>query len=98
MREQRKKWVELVQYLLTDIKNLKIILKTMIAPNLKPLDQCTGPSPALRTLSPGKVTGGRGLLAPLWKVLFPEAPFGSGYSSIQLNLVWCSEVVSPSEE
>ena len=38
MREQRKKRVELVQYLLTDIKNPKIILKTMIAPNLKTLD------------------------------------------------------------
>ena len=82
MREQRKKWVELVQYLLTDIKNLKIIFKTMIAPNLKPLDQCPGPILALGTLSPHKVAGGRGLLAPLWRVLFPEALWGSGYSTI----------------
>ena len=31
---------------------------------------------------PRKVAGGRGLLSPLWRVLFPEVLWGSGYSSI----------------
>ena len=60
--------------LLTDIKNLKIIMKATIAPNLELLDEYLGLSLGLGRLSFCKAAGGRELLS--------EVLWGSEYSSI----------------
>ena len=68
--------------LLTDIKNLKIIMKVIIVPNLKLLDECLGLSLDLGRLPFCKADGGRELLAPLWRIFLSEVLWGSEYSSI----------------